>query len=371
MSPTINKYLEKLNDKLKEKDNFFYVYRGHASEDWELDCTALRLANTQIKDLLKENQMKQVDDAKMKGLHHFANNQRKMSDLELLADLRHYSAPSCLIDFTSNFLVALWFACEEEKNFDDNAKVLILNCYETYKFLRVSHKIIEKDISYFLGDDMFKLWYWIPERINQRTTDQDAVFVFGAPKIREEYYDSIKVDNDDKKQILEELERFFDYSRSTLFSDKYAIGDNFKKRDINKPEYDLDQAVYYIQTQEPDKAEGLLNKIIMSEDTSDNKSILSEAHFQMGYVKLIQIANNMRKNINKKEIHKGEVIKYMKLIFVTEKEYCGLVKNKGMDDMDVKYSKSFRYCLKNKYKTEEIENIMFYFYSFAPTVQES
>lgn len=35
-----------------------------------------------------------------------------VNDLQLLADLQHYGAPTRLIDFTSNPVTALWFACQ-------------------------------------------------------------------------------------------------------------------------------------------------------------------------------------------------------------------------------------------------------------------
>jgi hypothetical protein len=36
-----------------------------------------------------------------------------VDDLQLLANLQHYGAPTRLIDFTSNPMTALWFACQE------------------------------------------------------------------------------------------------------------------------------------------------------------------------------------------------------------------------------------------------------------------
>ena len=34
--------------------------------------------------------------------------------MELLAELQHYGAATCLIDFTNSALIALWFACHKE-----------------------------------------------------------------------------------------------------------------------------------------------------------------------------------------------------------------------------------------------------------------
>jgi len=44
------------------------------------------------------------------------DNGRKLSDLELLAKLQHHGAATRLVDFSRNMLVALWFACNSERN---------------------------------------------------------------------------------------------------------------------------------------------------------------------------------------------------------------------------------------------------------------
>ena len=57
MSLKINKYLEKLDEILEENNNFFYVFRGQPSKEYELNCTAVRLDNPEFtKEWLKENQ---------------------------------------------------------------------------------------------------------------------------------------------------------------------------------------------------------------------------------------------------------------------------------------------------------------------------
>ena len=48
----------------------------------------------------------------------------ELCDLELLADLQHYGAATCLIDFTQSPLTALWFACKDEDNLGKDGKVI-------------------------------------------------------------------------------------------------------------------------------------------------------------------------------------------------------------------------------------------------------
>ncbi len=231
--PIVNKYIKKLDDVLDDKsDSYFYIFRGQPSESYELDCTASRkFSNTKKEDktVLVDNQVKLISQLRVKGFGFSKAKQKRFHDLEFLADLRHYGTPSCLIDFTSNFLIALWFACQKDKNQKDknqkDGKIFILNCYDVKNFSLVSSKKLEETIDYLLGDKFKRLWYWIPERLNQRLTDQEAVFVFGKPVIPDTYFKYILVGKEDKEAILDELEKFFDYTKKALFSDKYALGE--------------------------------------------------------------------------------------------------------------------------------------------------
>ena len=231
--------------------------------------------------------------------------------------------------FYIGFLVALWFACQKpENNEDTDGKVFILNCYDTEKFSRVSPKVIGEKIDHFLDENFPTLWYWIPEKLNQRLTDQDAVFIFGEPRINRGNYKEIEIKKDDKKPVLQELEKFFDYTRETLFADKYAIGDNYKNIDISSPEYTLKNAVYYIQTKESENAKPLLEKII--KDNPENKSLKLEAHFQQ----LRLMLNEKRKIMEDKE-------------------------QKNTEELfdDPKYKEHRDHCIKQKYKKVNIEKL--------------
>ena len=352
-TPTINEYLAKLNDELRdEKDNFFYAYRGQPSENFLLDCSAARNFVPEVKEdkvFLKESQVKLVSDFRMKGFGVSKDKNRRLYDLELLGDLRHYGAPSCLLDFTSDFLIALWFACEDSNKeyTDKNGKIFILNCYETDRFSVVSSKNIKKKIGKFFDDRFQKIWYWVPERLNQRLTDQDAIFIFGKSEIKE--YKSITVLKGDKPQVLDELEKFFDYSRKTLFSDRYAIGEiykdfaNYKKQ----PEDCLEEAVYYIQTGNFSKVKSLLEIIIRREDlfhSENTKNLFLEARFQRAYSEIERIKKESRGDPTK-------IAKHFEKI----------------SSRKASYTEDFQFCIENGYKQKKIQSITEEFkFNFSP-----
>jgi hypothetical protein len=51
-----------------------------------------------------------INDAKSYHYH-----KEKLSDLELLLELQHYGAATGLVDFSRDFLIALWFAAHDNK----------------------------------------------------------------------------------------------------------------------------------------------------------------------------------------------------------------------------------------------------------------
>ena len=71
--------------------------------------------------MLKIN--KDLIDESEGSLGHDQKNGQQLSDLEILAELQHFGAATCLIDFSRSALVALWFACQQSSRGAANGKV--------------------------------------------------------------------------------------------------------------------------------------------------------------------------------------------------------------------------------------------------------
>ncbi len=64
-----------------------------------------------------------------------------------------------------------------------------------------------------------KLWKWTPAHQNNRIVAQNSVFVFGKEKIVERYYETIEIEDGNKKSIISELRDKFGIDEKYLFSD--------------------------------------------------------------------------------------------------------------------------------------------------------
>ena len=87
----------------------------------------------------------------------------------------HYGAATCLIDFTTNALIALWFACGDETS-GTAGKVVAMATDDTARFAIVGSDSMEKKIDTFLDKGM--LWKWEPSHLSTRIVTRTIGFRF-------------------------------------------------------------------------------------------------------------------------------------------------------------------------------------------------
>ena len=213
------KSIEEFTAWTKKLEGRLLLYRGLADSDWEVESSAYR----RIKEsqgaspppIVFQNYIAQLLESA--GLEGFRERRdRSLSDLELIAELQHYGAATCLIDFTTNALIALWFACEEKS--DKAGKVVAMATDDPEKFSEIGYGDLKnKKIKEFLNTN--KLWKWSPSSLNNRIVAQQSIFVFGEGNIGESYYEKIQIDTGSKQSIKEALEKLYGIKEQQLFND--------------------------------------------------------------------------------------------------------------------------------------------------------
>ena len=197
------------------------LYRGLADADWEVESSAYRRM-TKLEDVSSEllpaatfqNYIDHLlDEASLQGLRE--RQDRSLSDLELLAELQHYGAATCLIDFTTSAAIALYFACREEK--DRAGKVVALATDDIFRFSTVGYEDLKKPITEFLNQN--RLWKWEPSGLNNRIVARQSVFVFGEGRIGKSIYEDFTIGAVNKKDIIETLDKSFGVNEQRLFND--------------------------------------------------------------------------------------------------------------------------------------------------------
>ena len=123
---------------------------------------------------------------------------RTGGDSELLVEMQHYGGKTNLIDFTTNYFVALFFACE--KLASENGRII----FQKKELINLSIKESPKPIN--------------------RVVSQSSVFV-RPPEgfIRPDDSDVIDIPSEIKLPMLEYLQEVHDISVETIYNDIHGF----------------------------------------------------------------------------------------------------------------------------------------------------
>ena len=215
-----------------------FVYRGQSDESWGLTSTYYRRFNlNKSGDKQQQPTQQQFQDyhtTLIKDAKSYHYHKEELSDLELLLELQHYGAATGLVDFSRDFLIALWFACNSKQ--DNDGSVFVLNSSNIDKFTRP-----KSDESIFSECD--KLQFINSNfKSNNRIFAQKGVFVFSNQTI--DNTEPIPILKKDKKPILQELSDRFSINEKSLFQDIYGFS---MVNDVNHPIYEKTTEEYILE----------------------------------------------------------------------------------------------------------------------------
>ena len=203
-----------------------FLFRGVTNEEYDISASAYRrLENGDENGDVKFEKFVQINrgligNVRLQDMDW--KNGRKLRDLEILAELQHFRAATCLIDFTYNALIALWFACyPESENATRCGKVVAVRVDKEHQFREVTLELLEKDIDYFFFGNENKihqqLYKWQPPHQNSRIIAQQSIFLFGTVEINSDK--GCIILGSKKREIRESLEQVHGIREAMLFPD--------------------------------------------------------------------------------------------------------------------------------------------------------
>ena len=213
--PAQIKTLDKFIEWAKKFDGGEYVFRGVPNEDYGIQASAYRRPEKNDRSFEKFLHINKdlIREAKLRGYHQ--KDGRELKALEILADLQHFGAATCLIDFTHSAQVALFFACQQLKKL--NGKVFAVR-NQPRRFREITLEVLEEDIDYFLKDEEgSQLYHWQPRQQNHRIIAQQSIFLFGNYEFDPD--DECVIVGDRKENILKELRQVSGITEDRLFPD--------------------------------------------------------------------------------------------------------------------------------------------------------
>ncbi len=226
---TIGKYLLKLEATgLRPELN---VYRGQSNSKWKLRSSATRyLSGTRDDSSLQPIVfISYHKDILMKARREGFGIEygQELFDLQLLAELQHFGAPTGLLDFTWNPLVAMWFASRDDS---EDGKLFSINTNNPGNVYRILGNKENQDISKLFSHQFrtgAPVSIWEPtlrSTARDRMLVMSSVFVIGPPTFTG-YYDivsRITIEKEDKKYLRRELD-CLNINEQNLFRDIFGF----------------------------------------------------------------------------------------------------------------------------------------------------
>ena len=179
------------------------IFRGHADSTWELKPSVGRHHSGEWSWAL-EWEMDSLEEFKKRSIPYLKVN--PSSDIEWLCLMQHHGCATRLLDFTTNPLIALFFASDPSNRND--GEVIIAKYGRTYKTVR-DEKLFERTNNFA----------YHPPHITDRIIGQSGCFVYSSTPnlpLHEKQIESIKVLRGNKGAIRLELKNL-GISYSSLF----------------------------------------------------------------------------------------------------------------------------------------------------------
>lgn len=181
------------------------IYRGEA-EHYRKICSGLYRIYAEYKDT---DARANLEKKKVERVKEYLPQMAKETDSDILAQLQHYGDVTNLIDFTEDYLVAIFFACYKSDGKDGRVIVLERPDLVREELVQESYKVVE------------------PPRTIHRAESQKSVLVKSNNGVinppDDVAFDVVCIPKDLKKDLKEYLSKHHGISAERIFSDIHGF----------------------------------------------------------------------------------------------------------------------------------------------------
>ena len=197
----IQKLLQRIREKSSQGE---YVYRGEPEQYDKIASTLYR----KYKDAIQAKEF-DIQIAQKEMLEQVKAYTDFTDETDVLTELQHYGGKTNLIDFTTDYLIALFFACDGSLNKDKDGRVILLNKNSNQGTISSPKK-----------------------NQNNRVISQKSIF-FQSPKGYLDEEDSavemISIPKDVKQPVLDYLRKYHGITTHTIYNDIFGYIQNQEK----------------------------------------------------------------------------------------------------------------------------------------------
>jgi FRG domain. len=211
-------------------------FRGQANNDWSIKPSIYRFSNfLRYQTALFEKYILEAKPPKIETpLIHTD------FELEWLMTCQHYGIPTRLMDWSTDILSALFFACYEEEELKNNGAIYVCNQDEYPLFNKYDESLVNSQELAFISTNLtnprmrsqsgcFMIWGISPI---DNTTETYDLLQYQQLKGNSFFLKKLIIPSDSKQNILKELELIYSISHDSMYlkngylEKKYA--NNFK-----------------------------------------------------------------------------------------------------------------------------------------------
>ena len=191
-----------------------YLFRGEPKHHRKISSTLYRECERIVKEAGLESELSDFNIEAIEGeildqVNKFIPRGEHTSDLSILTQLQHYESQTNLIDFTTDFNIALFFACDGQPNEKGRVIVQKGNLVKTVQPLGAGHRVLAQ-----------KSVFVRPER--------------GYIGLNEAKYKVVDIPASLKKDILKYLRNTHGITTETIYNDIHGY---IRNREIHRSAY--------------------------------------------------------------------------------------------------------------------------------------
>jgi len=203
-------------------DRSSFVFRGQDNYDWTLQPSIYRSYDfiRYQTSVYETHLFSQKPETPQPPLTHTTY------DLEWLMLCQHYGVPTRLLDWTSEILIALFFACSSEENSDIDGALFICNKNDYPRFTTYDKPAMETQELAFVNtyivnprmrmqSGSFMIWGHAP--LDEETTESYDLWECHKKMDGDSLLEKICIPKDAKKVILDELKDIYSITDDSLY----------------------------------------------------------------------------------------------------------------------------------------------------------
>ena len=305
-----------------------FAYRGQLDAEWELHSSAYRRLSRSAVTIGSTGVSNDQQITYNKNLISDFRNRRfdtvdgvTFTDLEVLCQLQHLGSATSLIDFSSNPLVALWFACETTNATNTPASAgVVFKVDTTYSHTTDPGRTVNNGhpptftATVTLLIPPHDLLAWEPPPISsarERVVAQHSILLLGKPLMashpNDQRIEKILVPHADKQQLRDELATV-GIKASTLFPDLHGFANTnavtHPVQQLNTQSLLQQGLSVYHKGDAAEACDKLSLYILEQPNDWTARLVLSNVYVDLGeYEKSLEILNATATHINSLDVH--------------------------------------------------------------------